>query len=393
MICPFACNEPPEGWLICDGRELSRLDYSELFNVIGTIWGVGDGLTTFNIPDLRNEFIRGASNTRLVGSSEGHSLEKHIHYTGTSTNNNLLLAHEGIEAVSGRNESTKRLQLNAISGSGFLSAVTSNPITSGISINGFRDGSLNTMASISDETRPRNKTVLFCIKYTNNDRLWTSNNQVIESTKKVVINDELDVSGDINLTGNLLQNGSNYNPIINSVDTLERQYNITLEDMFKTLFSNYLPINNLYSAFTTFVPIYSSLSNGLIFLNDSNLPSFMEIDYELKPEYGYGFKIQFYVGGGGDYRSIGLTDFLMPNKRLSLRIECLGSSYNLFVTGRTINSGTYLDMWNNSNSITISSSTRKAVALNLVSTTNREFRSIGGNISTYFNVFKIRGFR
>ena len=42
--------------LPCDGRVLNRSTYSDLFSVIGTIWGSGDGVSTFNIPDLRDKF-------------------------------------------------------------------------------------------------------------------------------------------------------------------------------------------------------------------------------------------------------------------------------------------------------------------------------------------------
>lgn len=50
-ITEFAGTTPPSGWLICDGRAISRTTYSELFGVIGTTYGSGDESTTFNIPD------------------------------------------------------------------------------------------------------------------------------------------------------------------------------------------------------------------------------------------------------------------------------------------------------------------------------------------------------
>ena len=51
-------NQIPENCLMCDGSEISRDTYSELFNVIGTTYGEGDGSTTFNIPDYRGAFLR-----------------------------------------------------------------------------------------------------------------------------------------------------------------------------------------------------------------------------------------------------------------------------------------------------------------------------------------------
>ena len=49
----YAASTPPDGWLSCDGSAVSRTTYARLFTAIGTAWGVGDGSTTFNLPDLR----------------------------------------------------------------------------------------------------------------------------------------------------------------------------------------------------------------------------------------------------------------------------------------------------------------------------------------------------
>jgi microcystin-dependent protein len=59
IIAPFAGSSAPSGWLICNGIAYSRTTYASLFTAIGTLWGVGDGSTTFNIPDLRGQFLRG----------------------------------------------------------------------------------------------------------------------------------------------------------------------------------------------------------------------------------------------------------------------------------------------------------------------------------------------
>lgn len=63
----FAGKTAPNGFLICDGSLISRVNYSDLFSVIGIEFGSGDGSTTFALPDLRAKFIRGA------GSSDGYS--------------------------------------------------------------------------------------------------------------------------------------------------------------------------------------------------------------------------------------------------------------------------------------------------------------------------------
>jgi microcystin-dependent protein len=54
-------STPPDGWMACGGQEISRTTYADLFGVIGTQFGNGDGTKTFNIPDLRNRFPLGVS--------------------------------------------------------------------------------------------------------------------------------------------------------------------------------------------------------------------------------------------------------------------------------------------------------------------------------------------
>ena len=64
----------PSGWLICNGAAVSRTTYAALFTVIGTSFGAGDGTTTFNLPDLRNKFLEGASTTNPVGTVKSAGL-------------------------------------------------------------------------------------------------------------------------------------------------------------------------------------------------------------------------------------------------------------------------------------------------------------------------------
>lgn len=65
-LCTFARSTPPSGWLECNGALISRTTYAALFTAIGTTFGVGDGSTTFKLPDMRGEFIRGWDNGRGV---------------------------------------------------------------------------------------------------------------------------------------------------------------------------------------------------------------------------------------------------------------------------------------------------------------------------------------
>jgi len=67
-VSMFAGTSAPTGWLLCDGSNVNRSTYPSLFNVIGETFGAGDGSTTFSLPDLRGEFVRGWDNGRGVDS-------------------------------------------------------------------------------------------------------------------------------------------------------------------------------------------------------------------------------------------------------------------------------------------------------------------------------------
>jgi microcystin-dependent protein len=76
-IMPYAGTATPGGWLLCHGQAVSRTTYADLFAAIGTTCGVGDGSTTFNLPDLRGRVaagqddMGGTSANRLTGTSGG----------------------------------------------------------------------------------------------------------------------------------------------------------------------------------------------------------------------------------------------------------------------------------------------------------------------------------
>jgi microcystin-dependent protein len=84
-IIMYGAATAPAGWLECNGDAVSRTTYSALFSVIGTTYGSGDGTTTFNLPDLRGEFIRGwdhgrgVDKNRIFGSTQEDEIKSHNH--------------------------------------------------------------------------------------------------------------------------------------------------------------------------------------------------------------------------------------------------------------------------------------------------------------------------
>lgn len=134
-VLPYAGAVAPYGWLLCDGSAISRTNYAPLFAVIGTSYGVGDSSTTFNIPDLRGEFMRGADNGRGVDS--GRTLGSFQNDEFKSHNHNIIAA-------------TDESDVGPKVRGGGTSATT---------------GTVVTEATGGTETRPRNIAMNFIIRY------------------------------------------------------------------------------------------------------------------------------------------------------------------------------------------------------------------------------------
>jgi hypothetical protein len=147
-ISAFAFSAVPADYLECNGAAVSRTTYAALFAKIGTTFGAGNGSTTFNVPDLRGEFIRGWSNGR-AGVDVGRTM-------GSSQ----------LDQFQGHNVS---LQYNANKPYAPGSTVQdffSNPGTgtlAGNAIGLITDG-VNGAPRVGSETRPRNVAMVYAIK-------------------------------------------------------------------------------------------------------------------------------------------------------------------------------------------------------------------------------------
>jgi microcystin-dependent protein len=149
-VWSFARNVVPDGWLNCDGQAVSRTGATAvLFAAIGTTFGVGDGSTTFNLPDLRGETIRGADAGRGVdpgrvfGSQQDDALQN---ITGT------LNLGGGMRYAAGSGA------FSVSSATGVAAATGGNSGTLSASFNA------SSVARTASETRGRNVAMLFCIK-------------------------------------------------------------------------------------------------------------------------------------------------------------------------------------------------------------------------------------
>ena len=153
----FAGETAPAGWLKANGAAVSRTAYAALFAAIGTTYGLGDGRSTFNLPDLRGEFIRGwddgrgVDSPRPMGSAQVDAVRQHYHGIGYISPNN----DDGAFVV--RNWTTAEQQnLQFINGNG-NSAIRTLSASSNL-------GTTNAIDESAGETRPRNVALLAIIK-------------------------------------------------------------------------------------------------------------------------------------------------------------------------------------------------------------------------------------
>lgn len=160
-VQPFARSTAPAGWLVCNGQPISRSTYASLFAAIGTTFGAGNGTTTFNLPELRGEFIRGLDNGRgvdagrVLGSAQTEGLQRHNHYIPTGTD---ITAVDPGPCIPDINWVTNKT-VNVFPTPGTVAVtVDANGVQSG-------PGAPGIVGAWASETRPRNIALLYCIKY------------------------------------------------------------------------------------------------------------------------------------------------------------------------------------------------------------------------------------
>lgn len=143
-VAHFAASTAPAGWIKANGAAVSRTTYAALFLAIGTTYGAGDGATTFNVPDLRGEFLRGLDDGRgvdtgrAIGSAQSDAFQGHGHAIVTY-NTNIGGGTTPGTGQSGVNQ-------NNTSVTGAMPLNDGTPRTAG-------------------ETRPRNVAMMACIKF------------------------------------------------------------------------------------------------------------------------------------------------------------------------------------------------------------------------------------
>lgn len=161
IISTYAGSSAPTGYLDCDGTAISRTIYADLFTNIGTTWGVGDGSTTFNVPDLRGMFLRGTGSHGTlnmangndfagpsVGSSENDQIQRFD--MADTTDNSHMLGTDDTRGATGAVDGNMRFT----AGGGIDGVAGFDLISDGI----------NGTPRTGDESRPVNFGITYIIK-------------------------------------------------------------------------------------------------------------------------------------------------------------------------------------------------------------------------------------
>lgn len=169
QVAAFAMSSVPTGWLECNGAAISRSTFSALFALVSTTYGPGNGVTTFNIPDMRGYFARGWSHGsavdsgRALGSTQAAAFASHLH---TFTGNQLAPHNHDVHAAGARhgsNGTSLGASFPAADGDQFTNT-TAPTLTTTSDTAGTPTGAIGLTGGT--ETRPINLALMFCIRVT-----------------------------------------------------------------------------------------------------------------------------------------------------------------------------------------------------------------------------------
>tara|TARA_R100000458_G_C8245511_1_gene223544 strand:- start:32 stop:937 length:906 start_codon:yes stop_codon:yes gene_type:complete len=152
-VFAMAHSTVPSGYLECNGAAVSRSTYANLFSVLSTTYGTGDGSSTFNLPDLRGEFIRGWDNSRgidsgrAIASYQADENKAHTHSVTDPGHTHTWVRQDS------QNDANYR-PWPASNNDCVASTQNTGSSTTGISI-----------ASSGSESRPRNYAMMYVIKF------------------------------------------------------------------------------------------------------------------------------------------------------------------------------------------------------------------------------------
>lgn len=166
-ILAHAANTPPTGFLECNGSNISRSTYATLFSTISTTFGVGDGSSTFALPDLRGQFIRGWANngstdaSRVFGSTQTDQNKNHTHTTDSTTlTGGIRKISEGFLAGG----SATGVFTKTSDGNNSITGSSSTSPVGGVDFDGTHTHTISSSGG-GTEARPTNLALMYIIKF------------------------------------------------------------------------------------------------------------------------------------------------------------------------------------------------------------------------------------
>ena len=166
-ILTFGASTPPSGFLECNGSAISRSTYASLFSILSTTHGAGDGSSTFNIPDLRGQFVRGWDNSagvdasRVFGSTQTDQNKNHTHTTDSVT------LTGGIRKISegfGSGGSATGVFTKTADGTNTITGSSSTSPVGGVDFDGTHSHTISSSGG-GTEARPKNVALMYIIKF------------------------------------------------------------------------------------------------------------------------------------------------------------------------------------------------------------------------------------
>ena len=167
-ILTFGASTPHSGFLECNGSAISRSTYASLFSILSTTHGTGDGSSTFNLPDLRGQFVRGWDNSagvdasRAFGSSQTDQNKNHTHTTDSQSLTGSVSHLSGSLANNPGSASGIITKLSPASAIGARSSGSAN--ASVISIDATHSHTISSSGG-GTEARPKNIALMYIIKF------------------------------------------------------------------------------------------------------------------------------------------------------------------------------------------------------------------------------------
>lgn len=162
-VMAYTLGTKPNGTLLTDGTLISRTTHARLFGIIGTTYGAGDGATTFGLPDFEGEFLRGLDSTRTIGDTQADATAVNGLATASAGDHDHDVRGYRPGSNSGYEWLGQILATDYDSARSFHNIPTNMKLATGsnaVTTNGAHTHSLTG----DTETRPANKSVLYCIK-------------------------------------------------------------------------------------------------------------------------------------------------------------------------------------------------------------------------------------